>query len=527
MTTPQQPGPPPPSYGPYGTINPYGGGPAGPAGAPPVPPPPHTAPPPPSPRGPRRARAVVAGAVAALLAVGAVTWYALGGTGDGGRADGKASASPSVPPTATGPTGPAGPTAPDTAAAAAYNKDIAPGDASVLWLRKNDIDVTTLTGDVYGPWQFGDTVVTAMYRTVTAHSVADGTVKWRLTLDTEICRASNDVSKDGKIVLARKERLHSDADECRNLQAVDLRTGTSGWQRKIVKEGNFDFMNDYSLAMSGDTVTAGRHQYSTGYRLSDGKQLFGKWDKSPCQPYAYAGGPKLVAAVSCPTSDEKKPQEEIHEVDPVTGASRWKYPLPIGYRVDHVLSVRPLIVSATDRARGLHGIVVLNEDGTKRTSLKGDGWYEEGCTEDVAHQGNLQRCQVVADGDTAYLATRPDAKTKTNEIAVFDLRTGEIVRRIPGLRNRMIRPLRMEGGSLIVRRAALLDEPGSLATVAPGTTRPVELLRLPRVTGRLESRFHESRALYVNGRYILVRNVVAGSNDAEEMKRETLLAFGT
>ncbi|MCT4356464.1 PQQ-like beta-propeller repeat protein [Streptomyces sp. Je 1-79] len=518
MTDPQQPGPPPPTYGPYGSLNPYGGG----TGTP-VPPP---APPQPPVRGKRRTTAVIAAVVAALLAAGGGTWYALkGDEGPGARKDDKASASPTASGPATPSAGPSGPPAPDAADAARYNGARAPGEASVLWVRKNDIDVTTLTGDVFGPWLVGDTLVTAMYRTVTAHSVVDGTVKWRMMLDTEICRASHDVSADGKIVLARKDRLHADVDECRNLQAVDLRTGRTSWQRKIVKEGNFDFGTDFSLAISGGTVTAGRDLYSTGYRLSDGKQLFGRWEKNECQPYAYAGGPKLIAAVSC-TKDVNKPQEEIHEVDPVTGKSRWKYRLPVGYRVDHVLSVRPLVVSADNRVQGTHGMVVLNEDGTKRTSLKGPGFYAEGCDDDTVQQGNLQRCQVVVDGTTAYIAVEGAPKGKGNEIAAFDLRTGNIVRRIEGLPGRRSWPLRMEGGSLIVRRAALLDAPGSLATVAPGATRPVETLRLPRATGRLESRFHDSPALYVDGRYILVQQVVLGANDDEEMKRETLLAFG-
>ncbi|QGZ49351.1 PQQ-binding-like beta-propeller repeat protein [Streptomyces sp. QHH-9511] len=468
---------------------------------------------------------MVAAVVAALLAVGGVTWYALDGRE--GRTDDKATGStkPTSSAPSTGPSGPAGAPPPDAVDAARYNAGRAPGDASVLWVRKNDIDVTTLGGDVFGPWLVGDTVVTAMYRTVTAHSVVDGTVKWRLTLDTEICRASQSASPDGRIVLAVKDVLHAETDECRRLQMVDLRTGKAGWQQKIVKEGNFDFFHEYSIAISGDTVTAGRHGYSTAYRLSDGKQLFGRWEGSDCQPYAYAGGPKLVAAVSCPTSDADKPQEEIHEVDPVTGKSRWKYRLPVGYRVGHVYSVRPLVVSATNRAAGGFGIVVLNEDGTKRTSLKGQDQYADGCSDDVAHKGNLQRCKVVADDTTLYLATAW-TKDKGNDIVAFDLRTGSEVRRIPGSARHITTPLRMEGGSLVVRIAAMLGEPGSLATVAPGTTKPVEILRIPRSAARVEARFSDSPALYADGRYILVKGVVVGSTDAEEREVQTLLAFG-
>ncbi|MFJ8668269.1 PQQ-binding-like beta-propeller repeat protein [Streptomyces sp. NPDC093600] len=521
MTTPPRPGPPPPSYGPYGRLNPYGGGATGPAAPPPPPPPPQS----PPRRGRRRSTALVASVVAGLLVVAGGTWYALGGAGTGkGGKDGKGitTATPTAPPT-----GPVGPPPPDAADAARYNAGRAPGDASVLWVRKNDMDVPRLGGDVFGPWLVGDTVVTALYRSVTAHSVADGTVKWRLTLDTEICRAPQLASDDGRIVLALKDRLHAENDECRRLQMVDLRTGKAGWQRKIVKEGTFDFFFEYSIAISGNTVTAGRYGYSTAYRLSDGEQLFGRWPGDGCQPYAYAGGPKLVAAVSCPTSDHEKPQEEIHEVDPVTGKSKWKYRTPVGFRVSAVYSVRPLVVAGRKLATGEYGVAVFNEDGTKRTSLRGEGPFADGCSDDTAHKGNLQRCEVVVDGDTLYLATvGTRGKNARNEVVAFDLRTGAETRRIQGPAGRRTVPLRMEGGSLVLRMASIVGEPGSLATVAPGGTKPVELLRIPRSAGRVESRFYDSPALYENGRYILVKSVVVGSTDAEEQERETLLAFG-
>ncbi|WP_329119628.1 PQQ-binding-like beta-propeller repeat protein [Streptomyces sp. NBC_01353] len=525
MSTPQQPGPPAPTHGPYGRLNPYGGGQPGSYGPPPSAPPPTEQQPQAEPPGGRKRRttAVIAAVVAALLAVGGVTWYALAGTGE--RKDDKASPSGSPAPVKSS-AKPSGPPAPDAAAAARYNTGRGPGDASVLWVRKNDIDVPQLGGFVFGPWVEGDVVVTAMYRTVTAHSVKDGTVKWRLTLDTEICKAPHLPSEDGKIALALGDKLHAESDDCRRLQMVDLRAGKLGWQQKVAKEDTFDFMTQYSLAMSGGTVTFGRHGFSTGYRLSDGKKLFGRWDKSECQPYAYAGGPKLVAAVSCPTSDAEKPQEEIHEVDPVTGKSRWKYRLPVGYRVDHVLSVRPLVVSATYRAQGGHGIVVLNEDGTKRSSLQGDGQYAEGCADESTHDGNLQRCQVVADDSTVYMATVAPSKDKPNEIVAFDLDSGKVVRHIPGTPGRTAWPLRMEGGSLVVRMAALLDEPGSLATVAPGATKAVELLRVPPAAGRAAGRYYASPALYVDGRYILVQSLIVGTTDDEEREKETLMAFG-
>ncbi|MFE7775667.1 PQQ-binding-like beta-propeller repeat protein [Streptomyces sp. NPDC057445] len=537
---PDQPGPYVPQSGPYGNLNPYGGGQAsGPVPSGPLPP----GPVPSAPAAPARRRftgrpaALLAAGVAALLAVGGA-WFALSGDDGGGAGNDKPVAGADAGPSGAASGGrkekgkeeAAGASAPDSAEAARLNAGRKPGDAKVLWYRANDVDLPSLGADVLGPWIVGDTVVTAMYRTVTAHSAVDGTLKWSLPLGTGICRAPQNASPDGKIVLAVQERPGKKDDECRSLRMIDLRTGKQVWQRKIAKEGGFDWFDDYSIVISGNTVTAGRNDHSTAYRLSDGKQVFGRWKDSSCQPYAYAaGGPRLVAAVSCPSKDADKPQEEIHEVDPATGASRWKYRLPRGYRVDHVYSVRPLVVSATDRARERHGVVVLNDDGTKRSSLKGQGDYAAGCSDGLADEGNLQNCQVVVDGSTLYMATAPPPSLKKgNTIVAFDLRTGAELRRIPAPGSHTMMPLRMEGKNLIVHIRATVDEKasGAVASVAPGATRPRVLLRFPLPTADAEWRFNGPRTLYENGRFILVNHTVVGMDDEKEKERPMMMAIG-
>ncbi|MGW2563902.1 outer membrane protein assembly factor BamB family protein [Streptomyces sp. NPDC001514] len=528
----EQPGPyGPPQAGPYGRLNPYGGDdrvpPAGQGGVPP------------GRRFTGRPAALIAAGLAALLAIGGGTWFALSGDGkdSGGGNKPTAGASPGGPSASTdggkrGKAGLPGASAPDTAKATRLNAERKPGDAKVLWLRKNDVDLPSTGGDVFGPWLVGDTVVTAMHRSVTAHSVVDGTLKWSLPLGTGICRAPQNPSADDKIVLAVQERPGAKADECRQLRMIDLRTGKQGWRQEIKKDGNFDFDWDYSITLTGNTVTAGRYGHSSAYRLSDGKPLWGKWDggEDVCQPHEYANeGSTLVASVMCPVDDADNPQEEVHGIDPATGASRWKYRLPRGYVVEHVYSVDPLVVYALDRAKDRQGILVLNDDGTKRSSLRGDDQYANWCSEDVADKGNLQTCQVVADDNTLYMATAgPDGLDKPNSIVAFDLDTGVEVRRIKAPGGHMIMPLRMEGRELLVRVLPTIgsDEPGALASVAPGATDLRVLLQLPASTAKTERMLMATRGVYADGRYFLVADTVVASNDTEEKERETMMAIG-
>ncbi|MGC5410464.1 PQQ-binding-like beta-propeller repeat protein, partial [Streptomyces sp. DT225] len=101
----------------------------------------------------------------------------------------------------------------------------------------------------------------------------------------------------------------TDKADCSALQQIDLDTGKAGWKKEVKKSGLFDMMSDLSMAISGDTVTAGRTGTSNAYRVSDGKEVFGKRGGN-CEPFAFAGGPKLIAAVNCRTDDIENPQQE-------------------------------------------------------------------------------------------------------------------------------------------------------------------------------------------------------------------------
>ncbi|MFF8291075.1 PQQ-binding-like beta-propeller repeat protein [Streptomyces sp. NPDC016309] len=516
--------------GPYGTLNPYGGGAGQPGPQPPAPSAPSGSP---APSGPvrRRGRGPLAALVALVVLGGAALGYAVT-RGDGGG-DGGPSAAPASRPSASASApapGAAGPAAPDTAEAARINAGRAAGEARALWVRRNQVDLPATIVEVHGPWTVGDTVVTASYRTVSAYATADGRLRWSLPLDREVCRATPQASADGKIVVLTREKPDS-TSECRVLRMIDLRTGKQGWQQPITQDGLWDAFTDYSVVISGSTVTAGRAGHSTAYRLGDGGKLFGP-APGPCQARAFAGGPKLIAALMCEDGTADVPHEQVAEVDPATGRARWTYDIKRGYRIDHVYSVRPLVVSLYDRAQQKRAVLVLTETGAKRSALVGPDQYAPACRNDTGDTNSLQSCQTAADADTFYMATEPSgpAAVATNQIVGFDLDTGKVVRRIPAPAGRLVLPLRTAGSDLLVEippsneRAA---RPGVLASVAPGTTALRPVLRLPGPSARSHSRMDQPNGLYVDGRYIIVPNSITGGDDDQERTSETLMAFGT
>ncbi|MER6104706.1 PQQ-binding-like beta-propeller repeat protein [Streptomyces sp. NPDC001832] len=402
------------------------------------------------------------------------------------------------------------------------------GEAKVLWLQKNDVDLPRNGSDVYGPWVVGDTVVKGMYRTVSGYSVADGKQKWTVKLPAELCAAPSQPTTDGKIVIG-VENGTTDTADCADLQMIDLNTGKVGWKKSIKKNGIGDILSDISLAISGDTVAVGRIGNSSAYRVSDGKELFGN-QPGDCQPFAFAGGPKLIAASNCRTDDVDNPQQQIQELDPVTGKPRWTYQAKRGWEIDRVYSVSPLVVSLKQDKQW--GILALNENGTRRSGLvsdKGDK-FETDCGNAFAAFGNsLDGCTgVAADANTFYMSTAPESSgtASTNKVVAFDLNTGKSKWKAAAPAGRTMKPLRMDGGNVLLHVKAGYDGGGGIATLAPTGGTPQMVLKHPASTAEIENSFYNSKIVYAGGRSFIASGRVSARNDEEELKTKTMMAFG-
>ncbi|MFE7568373.1 PQQ-binding-like beta-propeller repeat protein [Streptomyces sp. NPDC057539] len=465
---------------------------------------------------------IIAAAVAGALVIGGGIWFAVGGDDSGDKPN--VSKSGDAEPTGSPSVDQGDGSGDGREAADDLNAGRKDGEARIEWLQTNDVDLPRNGADVYGPWFAGDTVVKAMYRQVVGYSAADGKKKWTLSLPTEICAAPVASTTTGKLVIGVKNGTTEKAD-CNQLQLVDLMTGKGGWKKEIPETGAFDLLSDITIAMSGDTVTAARTGAVNAFRVSDGKELFGKLP-GDCQPYALTGGPKLIAAESCTSGGN-----QIQELDPTTGQAKWTYKLAADWDTDKVYSINPLVVSLKNDEKDTWSIVALNANGTPRSQIQGgNDKFAPNCGGSFIVFGqNLEGCVgVAADANTFYMATAPDSgsTSRTNEIVAFSLDTGKSTWRAKAPEGRTMTPLRMEGGKVLVYLDATYDTGGAVATVAPSGGAPTTLLQHPASTAQIENSFYSPKYAYVDGRFYVMSGRVSASNDEEELKTKTMMAFG-
>lgn len=470
---------------------------------------------------------IIGAAVAGLLVIGGGTWFALSG-GDNNKTDGKNVSKSDDP----GPTGSQSVDQGDGSGDGRQaNDDLnagrKPGEAKVMFLTKNDVDLPRNGAEVFGPWVVGDTVVKGMYKEVVGYSATDGTKKWTLPLGTEICSAPSQTTADGKIVVGVKDGL-TEKSKCLDLQMIDLKTGKAGWKKPIPKaSGAFSSLSDFTLSISGNTLAAGGTGNSYGFSITDGRQLF-KGPTEGCKPFAFAGGPKLLAAASCPTSDYNKPKHQLSEVDPTTGKAKWTYNAPTGWEIDKVYSASPLVISLTQREPKKWSIVALKDNGTPRSQIDGgkDKFQPRCGGAFVIFGQNLEGCTgVAADATNFYMATETAYGT-ANEVVAFSLDTGKAAWRSPADGKRQMTPLRTEGGNVLVYMNASYDSGGAVAAIAPTGGAPKVLLQHPASTAQIESSFYSPKLVYADGRFFIASGRVSASNDTEEKETKTMMAFG-
>ncbi|MEJ8635535.1 PQQ-binding-like beta-propeller repeat protein [Streptomyces sp. MS2.AVA.5] len=520
-----------PSYTPSGPYDeqpgPYNQAP-GPYGGHPTQPQPACAPTPPGSGGggffTGKSGAVVGAVVAGLLVIGGGTWFALSGDGKDDRAGaGRSDGGPK-------PSAPAAQRSAD-AGRAQLNAGRRPGEAKVLFLAKNDVDVPGNGADIFGPWIQGDTLVKAMYREVAGYSVTDGSKKWSVQLGTDVCLAAPQASAEGKIVVGVRSSP-SEGASCNVLQMIDTKTGRAGWKTPVPKPKQLTGFTDLILAIGGNTVTAAGLETSYGFSVSDGRQLFGR-QASRCLPYGFAGGVnRLIAAADCPTTDAEKVKQEIQDVDPASGKARWTYALPAEWEVDKVYSVAPAVVALKRQLdetgeKTERRVIALTDSGKLRSQLQlGKEEFEAGCTSaQLAFRGDIQGwCTgVAADASALYLATKP---TDTNSVVAFGLDTGRPAWRSPAGEGRTMTPVTVEDGSVVVYIAPTYTIAGAVATIPAGGGSRHVVLKHQLSNVENESGFPEARTAYADGRFFLTATRINGLDDAEERETKTMMAFG-
>ncbi|MFB7516357.1 PQQ-binding-like beta-propeller repeat protein [Streptomyces sp. NPDC056144] len=529
---PQQPGPygypQQPQPGPYGQQPQYGQQPGPYGGYPGAP----TPPPAPGGNGADKKRtAIVAGVAAAAVLVAAVTtWAVVGGDDDEKNPVTLPTATTSSAPTSAAPKPTESVDQGDGSGDGRggeddFNAGRQAGEAKVNWLLKNDVDLPRNGADVLGPWIVGDTVVKAMYKGIDGYGLADGKKKWHVDVKFELCAAPAAPAADGTMVFGYNDSA-KDGAKCTELQKIDLKTGKAGWKTSVPKSTALFAFDDNTLAISGNTVTAAGTSSAYGFDLKTGKQIF-KGATTGCKPYGYAGGSKLIAAMSCPSGSTEKKSQAIGEVDPRTGKPRFTYKLATDWEVDKVYSVDPLVVSATQRAQKKWTVFALDNKGKLRSQIQGgkDKFAPSCGGTFVVFGKNLQGCTgVAADANTFYMATEVDYG-KPNEVIAFDLKTGKAKWRSKAPGEQTMIPLRMDGGKVLVYVDPSYDKGGAVATIAPSGGAPTILLQHPASTADIENSFYDPGFAYGGGTFVVTSGRVSASNDKEEKLVKTMMAF--
>ncbi|MFC8230000.1 PQQ-binding-like beta-propeller repeat protein [Streptomyces sp. NPDC057287] len=528
---PQQQGTAPGPYGqqtaPYAQQpGPYGQPPQGGHGFPPQPP---TATAPGGPGGGGRFKGrtgVVVGAVLALVLIaGGGVWFALSGDGGGESAAGGAPGSSTAPQQGDGKGG----TVSDAELAEQLDARREPGEAKVRWLQSLGTDLPGRAMGVYGPWEAGDVVARAVYRTVSGYSTADGKERWSLRMPEDICAAPTRPTTDGKIVVAVEAAESDNGADCSVLQMIDLRTGEPGWRKTLEKAAVSDTERRVVMAANNGTVTYSRPGHVHTYRVGDGQELFGTQPRD-CRSYAFLSGARTIAAADCPGGNQ------IQEFDPASGKKKWAYSLEKDWFIDQVYSVSPLVVSV--QKGDTWRVLALRDNGTLRSRTElgtrdvdlGFADYEVRCGGYLVVTRNRDDCAgVAADDDTFYVSTKRKHVEfdVDNRIVAFDLNTGKQKWTADAPMGRRMEPLRMEGGKLLVHVAATRTQGGEIATLEPTGGTPRTVLTHPASTAGIEAGMTAAEVLYTDGRSLLTRPLVGMEEDDEaEADMKTMIAFG-
>ncbi|MEU5773781.1 PQQ-binding-like beta-propeller repeat protein [Streptomyces venezuelae] len=464
---------------------------------------------------------IVAAAVAALLVAGGVTYAVVSGDDGGGKKKNEAK-NKDPKPTASAPVNPGNGSGDGHEGKEDLNEGRQAGEAKVLWYKEAP-KVPGSGGDAPGMWIQGDIVVKAAYKQLLAYNVKTGRIAWKaITFPEKLCAATETATDDGKIVVAYKDGSQSGA-ECNQIQVIDLKTGDKGWGHPVKKEGLFDSSLSSNLVLVGDVLMVGRDQSGTALRMSDGKKLYvaKKKDEGTCFPNGFAGGKKLLMALSCGASTPTE-HDELQQLDPKTGRVLWTKKFPKGWRIGKVYSASPTVVYLTNEDKKKWNVSVLkeNSDETRSEVVTDDNFAPE-CDTAILNR-KLDGCLGVTTDDK-YLYLPSDQKSGANQVVAFSLATGKEAWRVKSPLDETMLPLKVEGGSLIAYVKPSYDSGGRVVSIATsGSHTPKTLLQHPKGTSQIESGFYSKDVDYVDGRfYISTTNIMRTTGQAKLM-----LAYG-
>ncbi len=129
------------------------------------------------------------------------------------------------------------------------------------------------------------------------------------------------------------------------------------------------------------------------------------------------------------------------------------------------------------------------------------------------------------------MATQDDTSgtARTNKVVAFNLNTGKPKWKADSPPSEQtMKPLRMEGGDVLLYVDGGYSKGGGIATLSPPSGgSPKMVLQHPESTSSIERSFYNPKVLYADGRSFIASGRVSASNDKEELETKTMMAFGS
>ncbi|WP_282796548.1 PQQ-binding-like beta-propeller repeat protein [Streptomyces sp. CC224B] len=465
---------------------------------------------------------IVAAAVAALLVAGGAVFALAGGDDDKKKSEAK---NKDPKPSTSAPANPGDGSGDGHEGKEDLNAGRQAGESKVLWYKEAP-KAPGKGADAPGMWIKDGVAVKAVYKEVLAYDVETGKPAWPATIELpyDICAASQQISEDGKVVVAYRSGTKS-AAKCDQLQVIDLKTGQKGWKKQIKEEGLFDSTLSIELTITGDTLMVARSQSGTAYSMSDGEQMFvsRKKDEGTCFPSGFTGGDRMLRALSCGASTPTE-HDEVQELDPKTGKAKWTKKFPKGWRLDKVYSTSPTVLYLTNEDKKQWNITTLKPGSSAtRSEVRVNEDFAPECGWGGIMVRDLQGCTgAVADDSYLYLPTKKT--TGANEIVAISLDTGKAAWREKSPTDTSMMPMKTQDGQLIAYVEPSYDSGGRVVSLAAsGSHTPKTLLQNPKGTAKIENGFFSKAVDYVDGRFYLSTTRLSGSAQGRE---KLMLAYG-
>ncbi|SFY53386.1 outer membrane protein assembly factor BamB family protein [Streptomyces sp. F-1] len=329
---------------------------------------------------------------------------------------------------------------------------------------------------------------------------------WKLDLDGPVCAVSRDVTVDGRTPVV----IQTSGSSCDQVLMVDLNTGKKLWQRKI-PSSEFAYVTNTNVALTRGVVAIAWGQGSAAYDTDSGKRL---WNTtlatSQCHDAGYAGGPALLALVTCKQAGERT--YRVEKLAPRTGKVAWSYSVSKGVQEVFLPSSDPPVLAVAAGDVLVTDLITLDPGNGERLATISLKKYEPYCDPETSgFFGVVDKCSgIVAGRDRIFVRSKDsdDPFKPANHITAFDVRKGTAVATFSGRTFQSVLPVRMNGDDLIVYRSSMDEvQPAAIVDWNPRTGKetPFLLFRLPTeedrtFDGKVEDDPEFSVLLYEHGR---------------------------